>query len=108
MAGGGVGGGGVVVDAQFGQRGQKLDEVEQAVAVAAADVGLGDVVAAGSYALLYALNVRLGAGQSDVEDVDFDAARGGLSEQPGHGGPAQGGFEDEVEVVFDCVLEESF
>ncbi len=83
----------VVIDAQFSQVRQQLNQLQATLVKATTDVGLRDVMAAFAHPGPDACQVLLRAGQPHVPDAHFDAGQSGLFEQARKALPAQGGFK---------------
>ena len=106
FAGGGVGVGAVVVDAQRSEAGHQLDQVKPAVLEAPANMLGGDIVAAAEDASLDSFDVQFWTGKADVPDMGLDALRRGLCEQARNRVGAQRGFKSEVFALGDRLFQQ--
>src|SRR5258708_20298316 len=85
-----------------------MDEVDAAALVAPADVRFGNVVAALADAPAHALDVKLGAGEARIPDIDFCPSRRRLGEQRRDGVRAERGLECKVEPLADGFFQLPF
>ncbi len=97
----------VVEDRELGEPGQEHDQILDALGVASADVGLGDVMTASCDPGPNALDVKLGTLEACVPDLDLETGFDGAPEEASNRPSPERRLEHEGLTILDRAFKET-